>query len=81
MKEEKLNGIKTYGVRGWPRGIVVKFGMLCFGDPGSWVQILDTDLHHLSAMLRWQPTYKVEEDWQDVSSGLIFFKQKKPEED
>ena len=32
--------------RGQPCGIVVKFGALCFGSPGSQVQFLGTDLHH-----------------------------------
>ena len=29
-----------------PWRVVVKFGMLCFSDPGSWVQILGVDLHY-----------------------------------
>ena len=49
-------------LRGQPHGVVVGFGRLCFGSPGLWVQIPGTDLCH-SAMLWWQPTYKVEEDW------------------
>ena len=44
-------------------GIVVKFSVLSFSSPGSWVQIPDVDLHHSSAMLWRCPTYKVEEDW------------------
>ena len=30
--------------RGQPHGIVVEFGMLGFGSPGSWVQIPGIDL-------------------------------------
>ena len=50
-------------MRGQPYGIVVNFGTLCFGGLGSWLWILGVDLQHLSAMLRQQPMYKVEEDW------------------
>ena len=46
-----------------PLSIVVKFGALCFDHPGQQIQIPGGDLHHLSAMLWRQPTYKVEEDW------------------
>ena len=42
---------------GWPHGLVVKFSTLCFSGPGSWVQS-----GGLSAMLWWQPTYKIEKD-------------------
>ena len=41
--------------RDWPRGVVVKYGMPCFGSPGSQVRILGVDLYHLSAMLWWRP--------------------------
>ena len=44
------------GQEGWPHGLVVKFGMLCFGGQGSRVWILGTDLHHSSAML-WQASH------------------------
>ena len=53
--EEKIY-IKQRGINdlmGWPHGIVVKFGTLCFGSLGSWVRIPGTDLHYLSATL-WQ---------------------------
>ena len=50
-------------LRGLAHGVVVKVGTLHFSGPGSWVRIPGVDLHHLSAMLRQQPTYKVEEDW------------------
>ena len=54
-------GILKIKNRGWPHGLEVKFGALCFGGP---VQMLGADLHHLQvAMLWWQPTYKIEEDW------------------
>ena len=45
---------------GWgqPSDVVVKFGMLCVGSPGSWVQIPTVDLRYSSAILRWGPTYK-----------------------
>ena len=52
----KING-------GQPRGAVFKFGAFHFGSPGSCIQILGSDLHHSSAVLWRQPTYKVEEDW------------------
>ena len=46
---------------GQPCGLMVKFGMLCFGGLGS---VPDVDLHYSSvAMLSWRPTYKLEEDW------------------
>ena len=39
---------------------MVKLGTLCFSSQGS-------GLHHsLVAMLWWQPTYKIEEDWQKM---------------
>ena len=46
----------------------LKFSALHFGGPGLWVQILGTDLYHLSAILWWQPTYKIEEDWHWLTS-------------
>ena len=54
--------VKEKGM-GRPHGVVVESGVLCFGGPGLWVQILGTDLHHSSAMLWQQTMYKVEEDW------------------
>ena len=50
-------------MRDQPHGVVVRFGILHFGGPGSWVRILGADLYHLSAMLRWRPTYEMEEYW------------------
>ena len=42
----------------------LKFHVLLFSSPGSWVQIPGTDLLlHSPAMLWWHPTYKIEEDW------------------
>ena len=46
----------THG-RDQPYGIVVKIG-----GPGLQVWIMGTDLHHSSATLWQQATYKVEED-------------------
>ena len=43
-----INPIKNI-LRGWPGGIVVKFGVLHFSDPSSQVQIPGTDLHHSSS--------------------------------
>ena len=42
-----------------PHGIAVEFSALRFGGLGLWVQIPGMDLHHSSATLWWQPTYKV----------------------
>ena len=52
----------------WGRhcGLMVKFSMLHFSGPSSQVWIQGADLHHLSAMLWWQPTCKIEEDWQQM---------------
>ena len=47
-----------------PNGIVVKFGVLRFGDLGSVPGHGPTPL--LVAMLRRQSTYKTEEDWQQM---------------
>lgn len=69
-------GSKT-GEGAWPCDAVVQFSALCFGSPGLRVRILSTDLYHSSAMLWQQPTCKVEEDWQDVSSGLMFLNKSK----
>ena len=49
---------------GWPCGVVVKFGMLHFW---ALVQFPGMDLYHsLAAMLRQQPTYKIEGAWQQM---------------
>ena len=63
--------------QGGPVAKCLKFPVLCFGSPGSWVQILGADLLHSSAMLWRHPIYKVEAIGTDVSSGVIFLKQKK----
>ena len=57
-----LNPIKGI-YEGQPYGMMVKFCALCFGGPGSWVRIPGADLHHLSAMLWQQPTYKIDGHW------------------
>ena len=64
-------------VPGKPHGIVVGFSMLHFSSLGLLVWIPGMDLYHSSAMMWWQPTCIIEEACTDVSSGLIFFKQKK----
>ena len=46
-----------------PHGVVLKF---VHSTLVAWVWILGTDLHHLSARLWWQPTYKIKEDWQQM---------------
>ena len=56
-------GIKKQNQGGQPYSIVVEFSTLCFHAPDSQVWFPGTDLHHLSAMPRQQPTYKIEEDW------------------
>ena len=40
----------------------LKFCVLCFGGPGSWVWIPGMDLPLISHAWR-HPTYKIEEDW------------------
>ena len=55
-----------FSFRGWPYGRVVKYDVLLFSSLGSWVPIAGADLYHLSAMLWWQPTYKIEKDWQQM---------------
>ena len=55
--------------RGQPCGIVAEFSALHFSGPGSRVQILGMDQHHLSAMLWQRHTYKVEEDWYRCQLG------------
>ena len=56
----------------------LKFHTLYFSGPGPWVQIPGTHLIHSSAMLWRCPTdKKIEEDCTDVSSRLIYLKQKK----
>ena len=48
--------------RGWPQGVVVKFGIFHFRGPSSQVWIPGTDLHYSSVMLWRQPTYK-DDNW------------------
>ena len=44
---------KEHIIMGWPRGVVVKFGMLCFGSLGSWVQMMaQTSTTHQAVL--WQ---------------------------
>ena len=56
---------------------MVKFSALHLGGPGSQVWNPGADLHHLSAMLWWNPEIKWRKTGTDYSSGLIFLKQKK----
>ena len=39
---------------------------LSLAHSASWVWILGVDLTPLASPLWWQPTYKVEEDWQQM---------------
>ena len=65
-------------VKGPLCGLVVKFCVLFFS---SLVSVPGTDLHHASAAkLWWWPTYKIEEDCTDTSSGQIFLSKKKKKE-
>ena len=62
-------------IRGQPIGVEAKFTCSASAAWGSQVWILGADLHTAhQAMLWWHPTYVIEEDWQDVSSGHIFTK-------
>ena len=68
---------------GKPCGTVVEFLRSALVPQGSRVQIPGMDLHTTHQVMLWQhPTYK---KWRkigtDVSSGLIFLKQKKEKED
>ena len=46
---------------GWPCGLVL--GLVC-STSGALAQFPGMDLYHsLVAMLWWQSTYKIEEDW------------------
>ena len=59
--------IKKLEKRGQPSGVVFKFMCSASVTQGSQVWILGVDVHipH-QAMLWWCPTYKVEEDWQQM---------------
>ena len=52
--------LKTWGCLVAQR---LKFHMFHFNGPVLWGGLLGTDLLYPSAMLRWHPTYKIEEDW------------------
>ena len=66
-------------MRGQPGGLVVEFAHLALGAQGLRAQILGADLRATHpAMLWWYPTYEMEEDWHNVSSGpIILTKQRK----
>ena len=64
----------------WPRGIVVKVGVLCFGGPGLRVQMPGIDPHIHQPCCGGDPHIKWRRTGTDVISGLIFLKQKKKEE-
>ena len=68
--------IKILLGQGWPRGIVIKFGMLCFCGLGQWIWILSTDLHH-SSCCGSKTHIKGRKIGTDVSSGPIFLRKKK----
>ena len=65
---------KTNKLRVWPSGTGVGFVCSALAAWGSWIWIVGTDLHTAHhAMLWWQPTYKIEDDWlTDVSSRTTF---------
>ena len=69
--------LKKFKSEGQPRSVVVKFGTLHSGGLGLCIQILGMDLNHSSGMLRGDPHIKWRKIGTDVSSGLIFLKQKK----
>ena len=51
----------------WPGGIVVKFVHPALAAWDSWVQISGADLHNSHQVTLWEhPTYKIEEDWQQM---------------
>ena len=61
LPEEVLNVLEQGEILkiiilGQPRGLVVKFGTLCLGGPGLWVQMLGANLHQSLAMLWQHPT-------------------------
>ena len=61
----------------WDRlsGTGVKFTRSASKAWGLWIRIPGMDLHTThQAMLWWCPTYKIEEDFTDVSSATMFLK-------
>ena len=65
---------------GWgrPSGIVVDFACSASAARGWLVQIPGVDLRTAHQARPWRhPTYKIEEDGTDVSSGTIFLTKKK----
>ena len=53
--------------RGWPGGTVVKFTCSTSAAQGLHAGVQGMDLHTAhQAMLWWCPTYKIEEDWQQM---------------
>ena len=61
-EEAKLLNYQTV-ILNMSKEAVVKSSALHFSGPGLPVQFPGVDLYHLSAMLRWRPTYKIGEDW------------------
>ena len=70
--------IKNKIVLGPAGGIEVKFSHSVLAAWGLKVWILGVDLHTAGqAMLRWCPTYKIEEDWQQMLAQGQSFSGKK----
>ena len=82
MQEDLSNFFKDFllyikSLMGWPSGVMVEFGTLCFGSLASWVRIMGTDLHHSSShavAVSHCPTHKTKEDGHRRSSGPLFLK-------
>ena len=66
--------------RGWPHGVVVNFRALCFGGPGSQVQIQTQAQTYTTRQpcCGGDPHIKWRKMGTDVRSGLIFPPKKKP---
>ena len=75
MKTLIIPKIRESGVQ--PPGIVVEFGTLCFGSLGLRVQIPGADLHCSSSHAVVASHRQRRKTGIDVSSGLMFLKQKK----
>ena len=76
----RLHGveIKSIGFGDWPGGVVVKFACFALVAQGLQVQILGMDLLIAHQGMLWQhPTYKIEEEWQQMFAQGKTFSPKK----
>ena len=73
--------VKQWNLGGQPGGVVVKFVCSTSAAQGSSISIPGTVLHTAhQAMLWWCPTYKIEEDWQQMLAQHQSSSPKKGEE-